>query len=179
MVPAKVTLFSPGILNAYSSILVTDAGMVMLVKTAPENAPFPILVSDEGEAKVTLSRYWHPNASCPIVLTDEGITILFIAEPPNADLPILVSDEGEAKVRLTMLLLPKNAFSSIEVTDAGISMPVSARQFLNTSFSIFVNDAGLRKVTLSKSVLRNAISPIVLTDAGITILFKPVLPELW
>jgi hypothetical protein len=69
---AKVTLARfLQLANALDSIVVTDAGMVTLVRPEFINAVLPMVVTDEG--MVTLVRLLLENAECPISVIPEGM----------------------------------------------------------------------------------------------------------
>ena len=70
----------------------------------------------------------------------------------NATLSIVLSCEPEVNIIDTKLIQVKNAFSPIDVTNAGMAIDLKLIQFMN------------------------AISPIDVTEAGMTIDFKPVQP---
>jgi hypothetical protein len=79
--PRKETeriLLLPPVLNALAPILVTELGIVILVKAEQfENALASMLVKDAFVGRMTLESTLHPEkAELPILATESGITIL-------------------------------------------------------------------------------------------------------
>ena len=69
-------------------MLVTDDGIVMVVKLVPLNAYSPMLVTDDGIDIDVISVY--ENAFAPMLVTDVGIVIVVIPDDENAFSPMLV-----------------------------------------------------------------------------------------
>ncbi len=157
-------------LNAYSPIVVTLFGIVMLVRFShTQNAYFPIEVTLFGI--VMFVRLSQPlNTLSPIEVILFGIVMLVrFLQTLNAQSPIEVTLFGI--VMFVRLSHPLNALSPIEVTLLGIVMLVRLLQTLNAQFPIESRLSG-RVILVRFSHLENADFPIEVTLFGIVMFVR-------
>jgi hypothetical protein len=148
------------------SILVTDAGIVIVVRPVPRNASYSNDCNCDPDSKITDIKLLQPEkALYSILVTDAGIVIVIRSVLAKAHDPIDSNCDPDSKIMDVKLLHWVNASFCIFVTDAGMMIVVSPvlMNALSPIDDSFVPDSKIIDVKLPQ--LAKASSAILVTDA--------------